>query len=142
MAEPIDQSEALRLSGVPEEVHSVLHAMNGFFLFDRAFHFRGAGEGERYSISEWNEHGRWKSEYNGGEPGQYFFFASDVFGNQFGTRSGEIFLWNAETCHAEHVAPSLDAFWEVLAFDTDFLTGQSLAVEWQSRHAALPLGSV
>lgn len=142
-AEPVGHGGVSNASSmpadIPAEINSVLHAMNGFFLFDRAFHFRGSSTEEPRPIEQWNREDGWKSHY-GSEQTDYYFFADDVFGNQFGMREGKIFLWNAETCHAEIVAPNLEAFWEVLAFDTDYLTGRPLAIRWKSLHGLLPFG--
>lgn len=59
-----------------------------------------------------------------------FFFAQDVFGNQFGFSSKGIVFFNIETGEKEYIGKSFDDWTERLKSDFDYYTGESILLGW------------
>lgn len=124
-----------------EELHYMLSKMNGGYGFEGALHFFSADEAcKDLSIERWNSNDLWRSDYKELDPLGYFF-AEDVFGNQFFIKNERISTFDPETGETEEIADSLSDWASEIVGDYDFYTGHSLAHEWQEVHGPIPQGS-
>ncbi len=130
-----------RAGRVGEELHYMLSKMNGGYGFEGALHFFSADEAcKELSIGRWNSRDLWRSDYKELDPLGYFF-AEDVFGNQFFIKDEKISTFDPETGETEKIAVSLNDWASEIMGDYDFYTGHSLAHEWQEVNGPIPLGS-
>lgn len=130
-----------RAGRLGEELHYMLSIMNGGYGFEGALHFFSADEacGDLF-IERWNSDDLWRNNYKELDPLGYFF-AEDVFGNQFFIKDENIFTFDPETGEVEKIAGSLNDWASEIMGDYDFYTGHSLAHDWQKAHGPIPLGS-
>lgn len=130
-----------RAGRLGEELHYMLSIMNGGYGFEGALHFFSADEacGDLF-IERWNSNDLWRTDYRELNPLGYFF-AEDVFGNQFFTKDESVFTFDPETAEIEKIAGSLNDWAAEIMEDYDFYTGHSLAHEWQEAHGPIPIGS-
>jgi len=66
-----------------------------------------------------------------------FFFAEDIFGNQFGFSTKGIVFFNIETGEKEYLGKCFDDWIEKLKNDFDYYSGASIIVEWTQRYSAI-----
>jgi hypothetical protein len=66
-----------------------------------------------------------------------FFFAQDVYGNQFGIAKDSVVLFYSEIAEIEPIATSLPEWGEVLMADWRGFTGYDLAHTWQVQQRPL-----
>jgi hypothetical protein len=107
--------------GLDESLRLFLKRFNGGYTKDSYFHFFGTREPRQRDLFTWNEPELWKKYYGLG--GDWFFFAEDAFGNQFGCdlkRSGDAvqLLW-VDDGRLEAFADSFEDFIEFTVFDPD-----------------------
>lgn len=125
-------------NSLTDELHLLLSERNGFYAFERALHFfPSTSDQMEMGMNEWNAPSLWRSEY-GEMAKDCLFFAEDVFGIQFCIKNNQIYLFNPETGSLEHMASSLEEWAQRILQDCDFMTGQSLAHQWQKKHGLLP----
>lgn len=130
-----------RAGVIGEELHYMLSKMNGGYAFESALHFFGENEGfGNLSVERWNAIDLWRSDYKHLDPLGYFF-AEDIFGNQFFIKDEKISTFDSETGETEEIADSLNDWASEIMSDFDFYTGHSLAHDWQEAHGLIPLGS-
>lgn len=96
---------------------SFLNVHNGVSAFNGGLRIFGTISNLLPAIAEWNRSELWKVEYHGIDEGLYFF-AEDVFGNQFGFDSqGAVFRFLAETGDREACGQSFEKWLEMLLAD-------------------------
>jgi hypothetical protein len=121
------------------ELAGLLRRRNGFYAFESALHvFPLQSAGEAYGLDVWNAADTWIDCYDDLASG-CFFFAEDVFGNQFCVNGRDICAFDAETGAAKPLASSLDEWAGLILSDYRFLTGHPLAHEWQVRNGPIPV---
>lgn len=104
---------------------------NGGYFFDKALHIYGCtNKFTFHSINKIND--KINHEYGKISYGN-FFFASDVFGNQYcyDFQIGHIFLFNIESGDKEFVANNFLEWIEAIKSETDYYTGQSIIQKWE-----------
>ena len=130
---------AVTPGGIPPGVCELLAARNGFYAFTSALHVRPSGD-VRGDVAEWNRADGWRRTYGELADG-LFFFAEDVFGNQFASdRDGRVVAFDAETAGLEPLASSVEDWVKVLLDDWRYLTGYPLAHDWQDANRPLKPG--
>ena len=126
--EPID---------VPNEnVRYLLTKCNGGYSKDGYFHFFGHSGDDAHNIVKWNEPNLWRDRY-GDLVDDYYFFADDIFGNQFGHRlsepSDEVFLFWVDDGRVESFETDFDDFLTATVYGTFvFEEMRNLSSEFQA----------
>jgi hypothetical protein len=111
---------------------------NGFYAFESALHvFPLQSVGNVYGLDGWNAPDIWVGCYEDLANG-CFFFAQDIFGNQFCIKGNDICSFDAETGATKELASNLDGWAAAILSDYQFLTGHKLAYEWQVRNGRIP----
>lgn len=82
----------------------------------------------------------WISEYSK-LASDYIFFAQDIFGVQFMVYQESIHSFNPETEEIEYLADSFNNWAQLVLDDFDFITGHSLASEWQKANGPIKRNS-
>jgi hypothetical protein len=121
------------------ELHDLLAVANGLYCFESALHVLPSG-GERMCLERWNAHDLWRDSYDD-LAADCFFFAEDVFGNQFAIREARIVSFEAETGQIEDVAASLEDWAKRMMEDYEDLSGYPLAHRWQELNGPITPGS-
>jgi hypothetical protein len=120
-----------------EGLRALLVQRNGFFAFESALHvFSTNSSPLSYGLDEWNSSNLWRRSYGDLTDG-LLFFAEDVFGGQFCLKDEKVYSFNPETGDLAPIAEDLEAWAHAVLDDYDFLTGYSLAHEWQEKNGAL-----
>ena len=118
----------------------LLRARNGFYAFESALHVLPTGSAlAGYSLEEWNEPSLWIDAYDG-LAANVFFFAEDVFGNQFGFTQNGVVSWDAETGAQALVGADAEEWARAVLEDAGFMTGWTLGHDWQAKYGALAPG--
>ncbi|QEM09138.1 SMI1/KNR4 family protein [Mucilaginibacter rubeus] len=68
-----------------------------------------------------------------------FFFAQEIFSNQFGFSKEGIVFFNIETGEKEVVANNFDEWVDVILDDISYYTGQNISREWKEKGGLLEL---
>jgi hypothetical protein len=150
--EPIDQllnvaSGAIGEPVAPTTVSATLDASglaplltrrNGFYALEGAVHVFPTGQSSQTTLEVWNDPALWRSRYQDLDR-DVVFFAEDIFGGQFGLRDNAVVSFDPETGALEPIAPSLDAWAELVLIDQS-ISGYPLAHSWQVANGALPSG--
>ncbi|TSJ44341.1 SMI1/KNR4 family protein [Mucilaginibacter corticis] len=66
-----------------------------------------------------------------------FFFAQEIFGNQFGFTSNGIVFLNIETGERNIIASDFDDWINVLKSDLNFLTGKNIIQSWNNANESI-----
>jgi hypothetical protein len=120
-------------SQIGDDLFKLLSVLNGAFFFNQSLRlFPTEDCPQSYGLETWNSAGLWRSTYPS-LPLSSLFFAEDLFGFQFGILEDEIVRFDPETAELTRLASSLEGFSQRVLGDTDFLTGMSIARNWQSR---------
>lgn len=115
----------------------LLAQRNGFFAFESALLVRPIGG--PLDVLAWNSPQGWRSEYGDSTSG-LFFFAEDIFGGQFAVDSDRVVTFDPETGEREFIASSIETWSRAILDDFDYLTGHTVAHEWQLNHSSIPSG--
>jgi hypothetical protein len=107
----------------------LLERVNGFVAFEGALRVRGLGDLAGDLIG-WNRPDGWRSHYGAIARGM-FFFAEDVFGNQFALSDDAVLLFDAETGEVENLGADIASWADAILADAQVLTGYPLAHAWQ-----------
>jgi len=119
-----------------DDIAAVLGKRNGFFAFESALRFFPSRSVPiSYGLEDWNDPKLWRFEY--ANLMEVFFFAEDIFGNQFCVSAGTICSFDPETGEVGELASSLEEWAKIILSDYDVLTGYNLAHEWQSKYGRL-----
>jgi hypothetical protein len=121
------------------ELFKVLQRRNGFYAFESALHvFPLSPEvGAEIGLETWNSDSLWRSGYGTLTDG-LFFFAEDVFQNQFCLSLNGVSGFDAETGKTRFVADSVENWARVVLADYEFETAYPLAKAWQAQEGPLP----
>lgn len=69
-----------------------------------------------------------------------FFFAMDIFGDQFCIHKNKIWTFISESGKLEYLAKDIEQWAQIILDDYEFLTGYPLADEWQKLYGPLKTG--
>lgn len=130
-------SSNLFSSPLGKSLMQFLDIKNGFFAFESALHVYPFCRGVFPNLAEWNSETGWRAKYNN-LSSDLIFFAQDIFGVQFCLSSAEVSTFDPETGELEQLANSLEEWADKILRDYDFLTGYSIARDWQKNNG--PLG--
>ena len=119
------------------ELHSLLTLRNGFYAFESALWVLPSRSTKGIDLSTWNDPNGWRREYANLADG-IFFFAQDIFGNQFGMYNDKIITFDAETAEIRTISGSLEDWAAEILEDYAILTGHPVANAWQKLHGSLP----
>jgi len=112
---------------------------NGFLAFHRALHVFPLQSDLVPSVWEWNKEAVWHAGYELTHS-QYWFFAQDLFGDQFSlSPAGEVTRFHIETARFEVVAQSLDAWRTEVWSDPDLMVGAGFAEKWSRSYGPLDM---
>ena len=126
-----------KFGDIGRQLGQLLKSKNGFFCFESALRvFPDTTSSSSWGLEEWNSEENWKYSYSG-LASDLFCFAEDIFGNQFCISNNEIVIFNAETADIEVFAVSMENFARRILIDHDFVTGHSVASDWQAVHGTL-----
>lgn len=118
----------------------ILDKKNGFYCFENALHvFPSRSKASYLGLDAWNSADLWRDEYAGLDR-DIFFFAEDVFGNQFGLIDNFICTFNAETAEVKEFSRSAEDWARCILSDYSLHTGYPLAHQWQTQSGALTAG--
>jgi len=128
--------------GLLRKYLNLLNKRNGFYAFESALLFRPGfvQSGLVLDSRTWNDATLWKEAYGTLQP-TAFFFAEDIFGNQFGIESGGIVRFDVETGEVEAFSKSLKDWVQLILDDFEFHTGYPIARDWQARNGAMEPGT-
>lgn len=135
-SEPIGK-EAFPSDDIPIQLMKLLRRKNGFFAFESALEvFPLTSSDISYTLEEWNQGSLWRDAY---EPSglKGVCFAQDIFGGQFVLLSDEVFQFDPETAESSYFAQDIEEWAKAILSDYDFLTGSTIAHEWQKKHGPL-----
>ena len=143
-ANPIGMDECIqyvdRFGVLGKELAELLSVRNGFYAFESALLIRPLrNQGTPSGLLEWNDPGSWKGQYMDSMT-DILFFAEDVFGGQFGIRSGSVCTFDPETGALEVSHSSLGEWAKDLLDGYEFRTGYPLAHSWQAENTPLQPG--
>ncbi|MBL8705887.1 MAG: hypothetical protein JNM30_13630 [Rhodospirillales bacterium] len=123
-------------NAVERELAGLLAQRNGFLAFEAALHIYPSDPAKPLSLENVNSADGWRGAYPA-IPADVLFFGQDIFGGQFGLRSGAVWTLDPETGDLTRTADTLEAFVTLLLRDYDVMVGHSLAHQWQATHGAL-----
>lgn len=119
------------------ELENLLKQKNGFFAFEGALKvFSSQYCAYSYTLKDWNSKDLWKYEF-GDIADDYFFFAEDIFGGQFGFKESNIYYFEPETGGFSLIANSLEEWAAKILVDYDTLLGYKIAHSWQEKNGQL-----
>jgi hypothetical protein len=121
------------------ELFELLKLRNGFYAFESALHVFPITEDSGSGLEGWNAEPLWRGEYGECTQG-LLFFAEDIFQDQFCLREDGVFRFYAETGETALLAPSIEAWAELILDDYREQTGWPLAHDWQAANGPLPRG--
>ena len=70
-----------------------------------------------------------------------YFFAEDIFGNQFCISKGGICFFDAETGNTDAIADNFSEWSELIFRKYNYWTGYSIAHDWQEENGSLKADS-
>lgn len=115
---------------------------NGCFAFAGALHILPLRTmGNEIGAIDWNLSTCWREEYGVLIDQRAFFFAEDVFGNQFGLLDNCFVFMDAETGALKHMGCSLDEWADKVMENWRSWTGFDLAHQWQERFGPIVDGN-
>lgn len=129
--------------GIKKESLSILtplyHDLNGFNGFEGALLGFPMGGKQEFELSHWNNIETWKSNYND-DVKNTVFFASDIFGHQYGVLNKALVKLNPEIGELTLHSHDIEDWASKILSDYDYETGWSLAHEWQVNNREIQLG--
>jgi hypothetical protein len=115
----------------------LLLVCNGFFIYDRAIRFFPRTDcRQSLGLHTWNSNGLWKKFY-GNLTANKYFFAEDVFGNQFYSNDSGVYSFDVESAESNFLCSSIEELLEMLISDGDLLTGRIIAEKWKKKFGAV-----
>ena len=121
-------------------LEKILSIKNGFYAFESALHFLGTGpDRPDIDIEGWNSPDLWIKSYGTIKP-DGLCFAEDLFGNQFYIACDGIYTFDCENGDKEKIARNFGEWCKLILDDYDYLTGYTLAHEWQKKNGPLEPG--
>ena len=120
-----------------DELVEIYRHRNGFVAFEQALQVFPVGGGSAMlDVLWWNSPDVWRSSYGDMTDG-CFFFAQNIFGDQFCIKGDTIHEFNCETGDCEEIATAFETWSRVVLEDYFAVTGYPLAHDWQIRHGNL-----
>jgi len=108
---------------------------NGGYYYNRSLHIYSVG-----SVDDFNNifyiNDLLKKEYNEIIKNE-FFFAQEIFGNQFGFSQDGIVFLNIETGEKNILAENFDGWYNEIRNDLDYYTGRNIVNAWNAIHEPL-----
>ena len=136
----VNSSDFDRFGLLGAELANFLSHKNGFYAFESALHvFPAASFENELTLSRWNAFDLWRHEY-GDLAENIFFFAEDVFGDQFCLHENQTCSFDAETGELKPLCSTFEEWSKQILEEYEVLTGYPLSHDWQIRHGALPSG--
>ncbi|MBX3176425.1 MAG: SMI1/KNR4 family protein [Candidatus Hydrogenedentes bacterium] len=123
-----------------DQLIGLLCLRNGFFAFESSLHLFPIDTDYSMNILAWNDRRLWKQHYSLGLP-DFYCFGENIFGEQFCTYEDHVCRFDPETGEMEQLAPSIEAWAEMILEDCNLYTGYSLGHEWQINNGPLDLGT-
>ena len=124
---------------VANDLKEILTKKNGFYAFESALHVFHIGQSDSPDIIEWNASKGWRESYKYLTNGMYFF-AEDLFGNQYAFKDDKIIFFDADNGEIKECAENFDSWCSLILEDYDYMTGWSLGHEWQIKNRPLKRG--
>jgi hypothetical protein len=125
------------------ELFHMLELKNGFYAFEHALHVLPTASDVTgtMTLEEWNSTTLWRSAYDDLTK-DLFFFAEDIFGDQFCLAADQkgILRFYAETAERTVMADSFEQWANVLLSNYEVETGWTLAHDWQLSNGQLQFG--
>ncbi len=133
-----------RIQGVARDLTMdltyMLSVKNGFYAFESALHVLPSNcASPIMDVERWNSHKLWKHEYSD-KLAKCYFFAEDVFGEQFGLHESDLVRFDPETAEIEVFAKNLNNWAEKLLENYEVEAGYTLASKWQEINGPLSQG--
>ena len=126
-----DAAQALESWGAPG-LAELLSEHDGFVAFDGALRCFGLSAKRLPSVASWNRADGWRTAYRDLTAG-LFFFAEDIFGNQFAFEDGRVVRFLSETADREFMADSVEEWLTVVASDPDEQLSLWLLRDWRAQ---------
>jgi hypothetical protein len=126
---PIDDITFNVVDNGSNDIQYLLSLKNGFYAFESALHVFSGQE-----LSILNSVIKTEKLY---DVKNRLYFAEDIFGNLFYSDNKKIYLLDVETEEMEFIASSLDGWSKKILDNYNYLTGYSLAHEWQQQQGLL-----
>ena len=127
-------------TAIGRELQGMLSERNGFFVFKQALQVYASDVSCYPNIADWNAQDGWRKQYKDLDR-NLIFFAQDIFGVQFCISEFNVSTFDPETGKIEEIASSITEWASLILKDYNYLTGYSLAHDWQVNHGKLPQGS-
>ncbi|HVT12153.1 MAG TPA: hypothetical protein VHE55_07785 [Fimbriimonadaceae bacterium] len=129
------------LTSLPLDLGDLLAVRDGFYAFESALHvFSSSPALAEPSLAEWNSSDLWRKNYDGLDDA-LFFFAEDIFGEQFGIGERGVYRFNPETGEKTLLTATVEDWAGLMLREYNVETGYPIAQEWQRLHGRLPVGS-
>lgn len=121
---PIKDNTPNKANVNDKDLYNLLNHRNGFYAFESALHVFSDDE-----LKEINTLIKSEKLYKDIE--NCIYFAEDIFGNLFCMKNNRIYMFDVETEKLDYIVDSIGGWTEEILKDYNFLTGYSLAHEWQ-----------
>jgi hypothetical protein len=128
---PVDKDTLSSTTVVDGHHRELLSLHDGLIALDGGLRCFGITDRLLPSLSNWNRPDGWRSAYHDLAKG-LFFFAEDIFGNQFALEDGRIVRFHAETGDREFMADSFEEWLGTLLADPDEELSLWLLREWKA----------
>jgi hypothetical protein len=132
-----DGRTSTNVASTTRALDELLLVCDGFFLFDRAIRFFPRTDCiQSLGLQTWNSNGLWKKFYGNLTVNKYFF-AEDVFGNQFYSNNSGVYSFDVESAESSFLCSSIEELLELLVSDGDLLSGRIIAEKWKKKFGAV-----
>jgi hypothetical protein len=122
------------------EIQHMLTEKKGFSAFESALVvFPSFNTEIIVGLDSWNREGGWRRYYEKNIPPELFFFAQDLFCNQFGVLKTKIVRFDPESGELNTYANSLEEWAKTILANYAEDTGWPLAHDWQVINGPLPV---
>lgn len=126
-------------SAANTQLEKMLRLRNGFMAFSLSLHVFPYDSAVSQNIVAWNEEILWKNDYQLDLP-EFCCFGENLFGEQFCFCDGKVFQFDPETGKLAYIADTIEEWAQMVLDDTDYMTGRSLAQQWQAQFGPLNEG--
>lgn len=129
---------------LPASLRRLYFSANGVYAYNRSLLVRPLeSEGDIIGLHEWNRTDLWKYMYRDliRTIDEHFFFAQNVYGEQFYFMDGVFGKFDPETGECENMGQSLDSWANKIASDSEFILGTNIANEWDRVKGVIDAGN-
>ena len=121
------------------ELFGMLQLKNGLYAFESALHVfpLEPGPDDEIGLEAWNSEFLWRNGY-GNLANGLFFFAEDVFQDQFCISPNGIQKFDSETGATSFLSDSIENWAKLILSDYKLQTAYPLAQAWQAANGPLP----